>query len=358
MSKPAVLAVSLFSSPGAVADNFHTLARSLARQCDLSIVTSRLIADRPVPALRQACYLDFTKSRPLRWLDPRQWAAMIQLSRRRLYDLLFLYSEHPLHVLVDSAARARRMLFWCLDPAPHSQSATTTATTYEVAKRVLMRRADRVVVACDALRRDVTERYRVPPERVITSFHGTLDNLVYPDLETSGRDIDVLFFGRLESYKGVDVLVEAVRILRARPATQDLRVTIAGTGPFRVPPAPGTTLLNRYVPDRDLAQLVARARVVVMPYRDATGSQVPQTAFTYGTPVIASAVGCLSEYVRDGMNGLLVPPNDPGSLAGALQRLLGDTALWAKFSAGAREAARETFSNDTLTAQLLSRALE
>ena len=147
MSKPSVLAVSLFSSPGAVADNFHTMARSLARQCDLSVIASRLIADRSIPDVRQAYYVDFQKNRPLRWLDPFQWRRVIQLSRGQVYDLLFLYSEHPLHVLVDSAARARRMLFWCLDPAPHSGSGTTTATVYELAKRALMRRADRVVVA-------------------------------------------------------------------------------------------------------------------------------------------------------------------------------------------------------------------
>ena len=97
--------------------------------------------------------------------------------------------------------------------------------------------------------------------------------------------------------------------------------------------------------------------MVVMPYRDATGSQVPQTAFTYGTPVIATAVGCLPEYVTDEVNGLLVPPGDPASLATAVERLLRDEALWGSLSGGARKSAKEQFSNDALAAQLLREAL-
>src|SRR5439155_1208067 len=73
MATPSVLAVSFFSSPGAVADNFHSMARALARQSDLSVITSRLIANRPIPGARDACYMDVPKHRPLRWLAPGQW---------------------------------------------------------------------------------------------------------------------------------------------------------------------------------------------------------------------------------------------------------------------------------------------
>ena len=102
---------------------------------------------------------------------------------------------------------------------------------------------------------------------------------------------------------------------------------------------------------------VARAKIVVMPYRDATGSQVPQTAFFYGTPVVASAVGCLPEYIEEGQTGLLVAPGDPEQLANALARLLGDQALWQSMSQNARERARTTFANGPLVAKLLAVAL-
>lgn len=353
---PSVLAVCFFTSPGPVADNFETLCRSLALQSRLSILTSNLLKGRAVPGADAACYVNVSKTQPFRWLSPSLWREVREFVRRREFDLLFIYSEHPLHVPVRMLSRARRTLFWCLDPTSHSGGRALFAAVYELAKRSLVTRADRIAVACQALKREVCARYRIPEDRVITSFHGVLENLVFPDLPVPvNRDIDILFFGRRYRYKGLDVLLEAIRQLRARG--RDPKVLIAGQGPEAVGETPGVSVLDRYVPDRELAQLVARARVVVMPYRDATGSQVPQTAFAYGTPVVASAVGCLAEYVEDGVTGLLVPPGDAESLAGALDRLLGDAGLWGSFSRNAEDRARRTFANGPLTARLLADAL-
>ncbi len=353
--KPSVLAVCFFSSPGPVADNFYTLCCALAQQTRLSVLTSSPLQDRAIPGAADTCYLDFPKQRPWRWLAPALWLRLLRYVRREPFDLAFLYSEHPVHLAVSVTSRARRALFWCLDPKPHSGSRTIPAMLYELAKRGLLRRADRVAVACHALKADLVARYGVPHHRVIVSFHGVLSNLAFPEIDAPIRDIDLLFFGRLEAYKGVDVLLEAVRRLRLRGRSP--RVVVAGTGPWRVAEAPGVTIDDRYLPDRDLARLVARSRIVVLPYRDATGSQAPQTAFAYGTPVVASAVGCLAEYVDDGITGLLVPPGDAARLADALDRLLGDAELWNAMSRRAREAANVTFSNEPLTARLLDQAL-
>ncbi len=355
--KPRVLAVSFFSSPGAVADNSYTLARSLAGQTELSLLTSSLLATRPIEGVRESLFVDFPKERPLTWLSPAQWVRIIRFARAREHDLLFLYSEHPLHAVVERMARARRTLFWCLDPAPHSGSRQLAATIYEMAKRSLMRRADRVVVACERLHADVVKRYGVPPERVLTSFHGVLDNMVFPDIQPGERDIDILFFGRRERYKGLDVLLEAVQLLSVRPNGHAARVVIAGPGTEPVPATPGVTVEMRYVPDRELAGMIARAKVVAMPYRDATGSQVPQTAFVYGTPVVATAVGCLPAYVTDGVNGLVVPRENARALASALDRVLGDQELWNRLSTGARRTVTTVFDNQALAARLLADAL-
>lgn len=253
-------------------------------------------------------------------------------------------------------ARARRTLFWCLDPKPHTGGVALFRAVYRAATRALVKRADTVAVACEALKREMCDRYRLPPARVMSIFYGVLDNLVFPDVHPAPqRDIDLLFFGRLYRYKGLDVLLDAVGRLRSRGKTPS--VVIAGRGPYVVPPTPGVTLDTRYLPDRDLVELIARAKIVVMPYHDATGSLVPQTAFSYGTPVVATSVGCLSEYVEDGVTGLLVPPGDPARLADALERLLSDAQLWDSLSRNALDRAKTTFANGPLTARLLAQAL-
>src|SRR5262249_31126994 len=109
--KPSVLAVCFFSSPGAVGDNFHTLCRSLAGQSHLSVLTSRLLEARSIPGA-DALYVDVSKRRPLTWLAPTFWTRVRRFVRREPLDLLFIYSEHPLHVGVQRLSTARRSLFW------------------------------------------------------------------------------------------------------------------------------------------------------------------------------------------------------------------------------------------------------
>ena len=60
----------------------------------------------------------------------------------------------------------------------------------------------------------------------------------------------------------------------------------------------------------------------MLPYTDATQSGVAAMALGYGIPVVATAVGAIPEFVRDGFNGLLVPPRDSAAVARAIQGIL------------------------------------
>lgn len=71
-------------------------------------------------------------------------------------------------------------------------------------------------------------------------------------------------------------------------------------------------------------------------------------ALASGIPVVASAVGGLPEAVRDGFNGLLVPPGDPEALAGALIKLLSDRAMARRMGQAGRSLVHEEFSIDRM----------
>lgn len=135
----------------------------------------------------------------------------------------------------------------------------------------------------------------------------------------------LLFFGLVRPYKGLDVLLDA---LVEVPGTslvvagefwggvEDTRRTIEALGlSDRVELRPG------YVPSEDVAGLFADADALVLPYRSATSSGNVALAFDHGVPVVASSVGDLPRRVRDGVDGLLVPPEDARALAAALNRL-------------------------------------
>jgi glycosyltransferase involved in cell wall biosynthesis len=134
----------------------------------------------------------------------------------------------------------------------------------------------------------------------------------------------LLFFGRLEYYKGIDVLVRAAELaVRRMPS---LRVVIAGAGPEveRVRPMVTRPEIFEwrvgYVPDDALPELFASSTVVVLPYREASQSGVIPLAFSNNRSVIASDVGALREAVRDGATGILVPAEDVTALADAIVR--------------------------------------
>ena len=88
------------------------------------------------------------------------------------------------------------------------------------------------------------------------------------------------------------------------------------------------------------SSLYERAAVVVCPSHREGYGVVCAEAMAHGRPVVASAVGGLSDLVVDGETGLLVPPGDVAALRSALERLLGDPELRERLGRAARERAR------------------
>ena len=140
-------------------------------------------------------------------------------------------------------------------------------------------------------------------------------------LAKRGR-LELLFFGFIRPYKGLDVLVEALRLLG------DTSVHLTVIGEHWGDPSslmatlsalPGIEYHLGYMSNEDAANYFERADFVILPYRKATGSAVASVAFHYDKPIIASRVGGLPDVVLDGDTGLLVPPDDPMALAEVLR---------------------------------------
>ena len=157
-------------------------------------------------------------------------------------------------------------------------------------------------------------------------------------LDLTGRVI--LFFGYVRPYKGLEDLLTALQL--ARGNAWDRLVIV---GEFYEPEeryrrlleAPAirgrVRVVNRYVPNEEVARYFAAADVVALPYREATGSGIAQIAFGAGVPVIATRTGGLEEVVEEGVSGLLVPPRDPPALARAIERFF-DERLGERLRAG------------------------
>jgi glycosyltransferase involved in cell wall biosynthesis len=196
------------------------------------------------------------------------------------------------------------------DPRPHLGAVQTTGVRARI-RRAWLRRADRIVVHGEALRDELTAT--VPAERIAVVPHGTdvaSEPAPMPDQPL------VLLFGRLEAYKGVGVLADAMRLVWSERA--DVRLVVAGSGPEarRVPEDSRVELLEGYVPEAALDELFARASLIVLPYLDASQSGVGLQAIARGIPVVVTNVGSLPDLAPD--RALIVPPRDPEALAAGI----------------------------------------
>lgn len=143
--------------------------------------------------------------------------------------------------------------------------------------------------------------------------------------------LELLFYGFIRPYKGLDVLLVAMAGL----GDVDVHLSIVGE-PWgknevdwqrRIQEAgigERVEFVPHYASDEETARYFARADAVVLPYRSATGTGVVATAYHYRKPVIASCVGGLRDVVAEGKTGLLIPPDDPQALAAAIRRFAMD----------------------------------
>jgi glycosyltransferase involved in cell wall biosynthesis len=158
----------------------------------------------------------------------------------------------------------------------------------------------------------------------------------------------LLYVGRLEKIKGVQYAIEAMRDIA--PSYPDARLVIAGRGEYEqelreLVARQGLSEYVTFVGHCTREQLYGyykEARCVVVPsvWPEPFG-KVGIEALSVGRPVIASNVGGISEWLRDGETGYLVPRQNAAAIRDAVQKLFDDRALLERMSAQAREQAQQ-----------------
>ncbi len=140
------------------------------------------------------------------------------------------------------------------------------------------------------------------------------------------------FFGQVNPWKGLDVLIEAVQL--ARECGVDVQLEVNGAQPLDGEAKLGVQFNGTYEPNQ-LAERMARVNVVAMASTWYENSpMVIQEAFLHGRPVVAPRLGGMAEKVRDGQSGVLVEPGSASSMTEALQRLANQPELLVKLQQG------------------------
>jgi glycosyltransferase involved in cell wall biosynthesis len=205
------------------------------------------------------------------------------------------------------------------------------------ARDLALARASRVIIPSEALR-ELALGWGLPAEKVVV-----MPNPVSPPPELGDREElrrrhglegrTLVFAGRMVPQKAIPVALEAV------VRNPDVSLVLAGEGPY----------LERLQELARSLPLDGRARFLSSSWENFPHMVVE--ALSVGTPVLATDVGGVTEILRDGENGILVPMNDPEALAGAIRRYFDDEALQERLR-GAALASVARFSPDEIYGRL------
>lgn len=231
--------------------------------------------------------------------------------------------------------------------AHRSDEDSAESEARRICEQQLVDNADVLVVNTEQETRDLIEHYDASLARIAVVSPGADTELFNPgtdrNTERSRRELGiplhtkvVAFVGRLQKFKGPDVLIRATAELMRRDPFRDLRVVICG-GPSGAQTTPetyqalarelGVGRIVRFLHARPPAELVSvyqAADVVAVPSYNESFGLVAMEAQATGTPVVAARVGGLSIAVADGETGLLVDGHEPEAWADALDSLLQD----------------------------------
>jgi glycosyltransferase involved in cell wall biosynthesis len=317
----------------------------------------REVADRETRALEDAGVKVLCLDRPSSW-SVGPWTRLVRLLARERIDLVH---AHMPRASVPGAILARIAGVPVVISHEHGSLLEGKIMRPFLDRNVVGRLSNVVLAVSEWDRRQLIERERLPPELV-----RVFPNAIPPPREGGAAELGELELppgtsligavGRLFEEKGYDTLIRAIALLKTRGVS--VRCVIAGVGPEEV-------RLRQMIADlsvsdeirmlgrrEDVPEIVRALDVAVLPSRREGSPLALIEYMALGAPIVATAVGGVPELITDGLHGLLVPPQDPDALAGAIGRLVEDRGLAQTLGKQARERQRTEYDLDAAVGRL------
>jgi colanic acid/amylovoran biosynthesis glycosyltransferase len=224
-------------------------------------------------------------------------------------------------------------------------------TIYQRRLATLQREASMIICVSDHIRARLIER-GFPSDKLRVIRYGVDISQLGSSAPSPGQPY-VLFVGRFVEKKGVDHLLEAMRLLRSQGA--DVPLVLIGDGPLAEDLKEKARLIGNvnflgWLPSDDVRRWMRGALAVCVPSVTALSGDeeglpnVVIEAMAECAPVIASRHGGIAEAIDHERTGLLVPPGDARAIAEAIKRLVGDPETRHSMGEMARHRAGECFS--------------
>jgi glycosyltransferase involved in cell wall biosynthesis len=251
--------------------------------------------------------------------DVKQICALQALLRARDYDIIHthLFPANFIAALNHNTSKAKYVM------TEHSiWNRRRSSLFLKYLDKLVYRRFDKIVCVSSAVQSELLSWIPEVKEKCSVIHNGVK---ALPIIEHNQKDIDVLCVGNLNKRaKGVDILLEAVKILRESIN----RVCIAGDGHFKweYQQLANTMGLQEKVhflgTVNNVRDLMQHSKIFVLPSRWEGLPIALLEAMDASMPIVATSVGGIPEAITNHENGILVPPEEPRELAAAILSLL------------------------------------
>lgn len=206
---------------------------------------------------------------------------------------------------------------------PHEKRPGDTSFT-----KYFLKTVDAFVTMSEKVLKDLRMFTNKPAHCVVHPLYDNFGDIISKEkarnfLKISSDEKIILFFGFIRKYKGLDILLEAMKILQEKENNQHIKLyiklLIAGEyyedeKPYNdlidsLKIAPQLILKTSFIPDSEVKYYLCAADFVIQPYRNATQSGVTPLAYHFEKPMLVTNVGGLPDMVPDYQSGLVAEPN-------------------------------------------------
>lgn len=302
-----------------------------------------------------------------RYNDPRVlWSAA-----RQLRELVQEHDPDILHThgvdadLIGALAvrrcRARHVSHLRITPPLGRQESWKARVRRRLLRYLTAREETWFIAVSEAVRQQMAEYYGFPVERIVTVQNGVdlseFNGEKAPSVNRSGGPLVIGAAGRLEAMKGFEHLIAAAGKMREQGIEFVLRIAGSGSKQSDLERAANSLGIGGHVrfagQVRNMPAFYNSVDVFVLPSVSTEGLPlVVLEAMAMGLPVVATCLAGAPEVIEDDVNGLLVPPGNPGALAQALSGLAVDRERCKRLARSGEAHVREKFTIERVAAEV------
>lgn len=242
---------------------------------------------------------------------------LIHRIRQEQFDVIYFESLHTWNLAIMALCGRKVHTYQVIhEVIPHEGD--SQAKMVDLMNKAVCLLAKTVVLRNKKYIDEMLKRYKISTEHV-KYLELWRRYPMYTEPQYTGR---VLFFGRINPYKGANNLLEIVRLCpeiqfdvigKVDPLMEDIAKQLSREKNVK--------LVNEYVSDDEMREAFTQADWIILPYNSASQSGIIIDAYKYSRPVIAFDVGAIAEQVEDGLTGYLIPPNDIEAMTACLKKV-------------------------------------